>query len=114
MKTGKELWRWEAIPRPGTPGAETWKDTNNAWQHGGGGMWTVGSYDRNTRSAIWGTGNPVPIYDFEFSMIGDPMVDLATMRMRDNYEPLGESFPVLLQLYEEFSGEPRRRATSLQ
>lgn len=66
VRTGKELWRWEAIPRPGTPGAETWKDTNNAWQHGGGGMWTVGSYDRNTRSAIWGTGNPVPIYDFEF------------------------------------------------
>lgn len=51
-------------------------------------------------------GRMTGLYDFEFSMIGDPMVDLATMRMRDNYEPLGESFPVLLQLYEEFSGEP--------
>lgn len=65
-KTGDELWRWYAVPKPGEPGSETWKDENNAWQTGGGGMWTAGSYDKATRSAIWGVGNPVPIYDAEF------------------------------------------------
>ena len=65
-KTGDELWRWYAVPEPGQPGSETWKDQNNAWQTGGGGMWTTGSYDRETNSLIWGVGNPVPIYDAEF------------------------------------------------
>ena len=51
-------------------------------------------------------GKITGLYDFEFSMIGDPMMDIATMRMRDSIEPLGDSFPVLCRHYEEFSGEP--------
>lgn len=51
-------------------------------------------------------GKITGLYDFEFSMIGDPMMDIATMRMRDSIEPLGDSFPVLCRRYEEFSGEP--------
>lgn len=35
------------------------------------------------------------LYDFEFAMIGDPLADLASARMRDNYEPLGDSFAAL-------------------
>src|SRR5215468_4954085 len=62
-KTGNELWRWYAIPKPGEPGSETWKDKNNAWKTGGGGLWQTGSYDPATRLTIWGTGNPVPQYD---------------------------------------------------
>ena len=62
-KTGKELWRWYVVPKPGEPGSETWKDKNNAWKTGGGGLWQTGSYDPATRLTIWGTGNPVPIYD---------------------------------------------------
>src|SRR5436309_1386606 len=62
-KTGKELWRWYVIPKPGDPGSETWKDKNNAWKTGGGGIWQTGSYDPVTRLSIWGTGNPVPQYD---------------------------------------------------
>lgn len=46
------------------------------------------------------------LYDFEFSMIGDPMVDLATMRMRESIEPLCADFKHVCKLYEEFSGEP--------
>lgn len=46
------------------------------------------------------------LYDFEFSMIGDPMVDLATMRMRNSVEPLGVDFATLCRQYEAFSGEP--------
>ncbi len=59
-RTGNELWRWYAIPKPGEPGSETWKDKNNAWKTGGGGMWQTGSYDPVNKLTIWGTGNPVP------------------------------------------------------
>lgn len=50
-------------------------------------------------------GKLTGLYDFEFSMIGDPMVDIATMRMRDSVEPLGDDFRVLCRHYEELSGE---------
>ncbi|ARS26825.1 aminoglycoside phosphotransferase [Sphingomonas sp. KC8] len=50
-------------------------------------------------------GRMTGLYDFEFSMIGDPMVDLATMRMRDSYEPLGDELRTLCGHYEAFSGQ---------
>ena len=62
-RTGKELWRWYAIPKPGDPGSETWKDKNSAWKTGGAGLWQTGSSDPATRLTIWGTGNPIPQYD---------------------------------------------------
>jgi alcohol dehydrogenase (cytochrome c) len=62
-KTGDELWRWYVVPKPGEPGSETWKDSNNAWKTGGGGIWQTGSYDPATRLTIWGTGNPIPQMD---------------------------------------------------
>src|SRR5947208_325987 len=64
-RTGNELWRWYAIPKPGDPGSETWKDKTSAWKTGGGGLWQTGSYDPATHLTIWGTGNPVPSYDPE-------------------------------------------------
>src|SRR3989441_9449348 len=62
-RTGNELWRFYVIPKPGDPGSETWKDKNNAWKTGGGGLWQTGSYDPATKLTILGTVNPVPIYD---------------------------------------------------
>ena len=64
--TGEELWRFYAVPGPGELGHETWQDDHNAWKTGGGGMWTTGSYDVDSRVTIWGTGNPVPMFDPEF------------------------------------------------
>jgi alcohol dehydrogenase (cytochrome c) len=61
--SGKIIWRQYVIPAPGEPGSETWKDKNNAWQIGGGAMWITGSYDPATNQVIWGTGNPVPMFD---------------------------------------------------
>jgi alcohol dehydrogenase (cytochrome c) len=61
--TGKVVWRKYVIPAPGEPGSETWKDKNNAWQTGGGAMWVTGSYDVATNQVLWGTGNPVPMFD---------------------------------------------------
>jgi alcohol dehydrogenase (cytochrome c) len=61
--TGKILWRKFTVPAPGEPGSETWKDTNNAWQTGGGAVWVTGTYGPDTNQTIWGTGNPVPMFD---------------------------------------------------
>jgi alcohol dehydrogenase (cytochrome c) len=61
--TGKVLWRQFTIPAPGEPGSETWKGANNAWQTGGGAVWVTGTYDTDTDQTIWGTGNPVPMFD---------------------------------------------------
>jgi alcohol dehydrogenase (cytochrome c) len=61
--TGKLAWRKYVIPAPGEPGSETWKDKNNAWQTGGGAMWVTGSYDVATNQVLWGTGNPVPMFN---------------------------------------------------
>jgi len=64
-KTGNVKWKTFAVPAPGEPGSETWKDKNNAWKTGGGGLWQTGSYDPDTKLTIWGTGNPWPLYDPE-------------------------------------------------
>jgi alcohol dehydrogenase (cytochrome c) len=61
--TGKVLWRKYVIPAPGEPGSETWKGGTNAWQTGGAAMWVTGTYDPDTNQTIWGTGNPVPMFD---------------------------------------------------
>src|SRR6201984_1195452 len=61
--TGKVLWRKFTIPAPGEPGSETWKGANNAWQTGGAAVWVTGTYDPATDQTIWGTGNPVPMFD---------------------------------------------------
>jgi alcohol dehydrogenase (cytochrome c) len=65
VNTGNELWRWYVVPKPGDPGSETWKDKNQAWKTGGGGIWQTGSYDPVNKMYVFGTGNPYPIYDVE-------------------------------------------------
>ncbi len=64
--TGERLWQTYSIPAPGEPGSETWKDNHNAWKHGGGSFWQTGSYDPATNLTIWGTGQPVPMFDPEY------------------------------------------------
>ncbi len=61
--TGKLIWRKYVVPAPGEAGSDTWKDRNNAWRTGGGAMWVTGSYDVASNQVLWGTGNPVPMYD---------------------------------------------------
>jgi alcohol dehydrogenase (cytochrome c) len=62
-KTGEQKWKTFAVPAPGEPGSETWKDTVNAWQTGGGAFYVTGSYDPVTNLTYWGAGNPAPRYD---------------------------------------------------
>src|SRR3546814_15980545 len=56
-------------------------------------------------------GRSTGLYVFEFSMIGDPFADLATMRMRDSYEPTGDSIANLIRHYEAVTGD--RKSTRL-
>jgi alcohol dehydrogenase (cytochrome c) len=65
-ETGDERWRSYTIPGPGEPGHETWADGHNAWKTGGAALWTTGSYDVEQRLTIWGTAQPVPMFDPEF------------------------------------------------
>lgn len=59
--TGKEVWRFWTIPKPGEPGSETWK--GNAWEHGCASTWLTGTYDPTTDLLYWTTGNPCPDYN---------------------------------------------------
>jgi len=56
--TGKELWRFNTIPRPGEPGNDTW--AGQSWVHGGGSIWTTGSFDPALNTLYWGVGNASP------------------------------------------------------
>ncbi len=59
--TGKLVWRFNTIPQPGQPGAETWE--GNAWRTGGGPTWLTGSFDPDTNLIYWPTGNPSPNFE---------------------------------------------------
>jgi len=61
--TGERLWRWNAIPRPGEPGSETWE--GDSWKTGGGDTWLTGSYDPELNLIYWGIGNPAPDFNGE-------------------------------------------------
>jgi len=61
QKTGKEVWRFWAVPRAGEPGSETWGGKDN--EHGGAPTWFTGSYDPELDTIYWPTGNPSKEYN---------------------------------------------------
>jgi alcohol dehydrogenase (cytochrome c) len=61
--TGKEVWRFWAVPARGEPGSETWQ--GSAIDHPGSATWMTGSYDAELGTLYWAIGNPGP------DMIGD-------------------------------------------
>jgi alcohol dehydrogenase (cytochrome c) len=60
QSTGKEVWRFWTIPKPGEPGSETWQ--GKGIEHGGGPTWFTGTYDVETDTVYWPTGNPAAEY----------------------------------------------------
>jgi alcohol dehydrogenase (cytochrome c) len=86
--SGERLWQTYSIPAPNEPGGDTWKGSSEAWKHGGGSFWQTGSYDPATKLTIWGTGQPVPMFDPEYRP-GDNLFtnssvafDVATGKMK--------------------------------
>ena len=55
---------------------------------------------------LFKSGQLTALYDFEASHIGDPLADLAALRGRSGFEPLGADIPHLLKHYAAITGEP--------
>lgn len=60
--TGKRLWRVHSTPQVGDPQRKTWSPETAA-DFGGAPTWTTGTYDADTDTIFWMTGNPGPDYD---------------------------------------------------
>jgi PQQ-dependent dehydrogenase (methanol/ethanol family) len=58
---GRLLWRFYTTPGPGVPGNETW--AGDSWKLGGAPTWLTGSYDAESNTLIWATGNPAPDFN---------------------------------------------------
>ena len=59
--TGERVWRFWTIPSKGEPALETWGSKEPTF--GGGSTWLTGSYDPETDTLYWSTGNPFPDSD---------------------------------------------------
>lgn len=57
-KSGRRVWEWRSIPRPGEPGSETW--SGDSAKHGGGSVWGGLTIDPTTETLYVDTGNPQP------------------------------------------------------
>ena len=60
--TGKKLWRTYTTPQKGDPNRKTWIPESAA-DFGGVPTWMTGTYDSDTKTLFWTTGNPGPDYD---------------------------------------------------
>jgi alcohol dehydrogenase (cytochrome c) len=59
--TGKRVWRFWTVPSPGEPAAATW--VGRAIEHGCASTWLTGTYDLETDTVFWPTGNPCPDFN---------------------------------------------------
>ncbi len=62
VDTGEQAWRFWTVPARGEPGSETWKGDVDL-EKGGGATWLTGTYDAETDTLFWPTGNPYPDTD---------------------------------------------------
>ncbi|HEX8914210.1 MAG TPA: pyrroloquinoline quinone-dependent dehydrogenase [Humisphaera sp.] len=60
VRTGKELWRFHTIPRPGEPGIETWSDPDYWKLAGGANPWGGFTVDAENGIVFMGTGSAGP------------------------------------------------------
>jgi PQQ-dependent dehydrogenase (methanol/ethanol family) len=59
--TGQRVWRFWTVPLPGEPAAATW--AGRAIEHGCASTWLTGTYDLETDTIFWPTGNPCPDFN---------------------------------------------------
>jgi quinohemoprotein ethanol dehydrogenase len=59
-ETGKIKWRSYTIPGPGEPEHDTWPANNDAWKHGGAGIWNTPTMDPKTNTLFFATSNAAP------------------------------------------------------
>ena len=56
VATGREVWRFDTIARPGQPGGDSWNGAPLDERYGAG-VWTAGSYDPARKLLFFGVGN---------------------------------------------------------
>jgi alcohol dehydrogenase (cytochrome c) len=59
--SGKEVWRFNTVPKQGELGFASWQGREPA--HGGAPTWFTGSYDAELDTVYWPTGNPSEEYN---------------------------------------------------
>jgi alcohol dehydrogenase (cytochrome c) len=59
LEDGEQVWRFNTVPDPGEPGAETWKDAA-ALETGGGSVWAPFSLDAEKGVLYVPVSNPAP------------------------------------------------------
>jgi alcohol dehydrogenase (cytochrome c) len=59
LATGEKVWKFNLIPDPGEPGADTWGSVESL-KHGGGSLWTPLSLDAKAGIVYLPVGNPAP------------------------------------------------------
>jgi alcohol dehydrogenase (cytochrome c) len=117
-RTGKQVWRFNTIPGPGEPGAETW--AGDSWKRGGASVWVTGSYDPDSNLTYWGLGNPGPDWNGDprpgDNLYSDSVValdaDTGKLKWHYQFSPHDEfdydavQVPVLANV--EWQGRPRK------
>ena len=115
--TGAELWRTFTIPVRGEPGSETW---GNFIEYGGAATWLSGTFDPDTNTLYWTTGNPWPDF-YGGDRKGDNLyscsllaIDASTGKMKwyfqftpgDWHDWDAQSWPILANV--TYEGKPRK------
>ena len=59
LEDGTQAWRFNTVPEPGEPGAETWSDPGNHFV-GGGAVWTPFALDPRDRARVHSGREPGP------------------------------------------------------
>lgn len=60
LSDGEPVWKFNNVPDPGEPGAETWGPDPSVLKHGGGNLWTPMSLDVEKGWLYVPVGNPAP------------------------------------------------------
>jgi alcohol dehydrogenase (cytochrome c) len=76
--TGKHAWRFHTIPGPDEPNFGTW--AGDSWKTGGAATWNTGSFDPDTNTLFWGTGNPWPDY-WDVNRAGDNLYSASVLAL---------------------------------
>jgi alcohol dehydrogenase (cytochrome c) len=118
QSSGKEVWRFWTVPKPGDPGSETWK--GKGIEHGGAVAWFTGTFDPESNTLYWPTGNPGEDYNGD-ERVGDDLysdcilaLDAQTGKLKWHYQTTPHDLwdwdatetPVLVDA--QWQGQPRK------